>query len=67
MDTQIVKTENGKDFNQFGDEVITRKLCETNMTTATGTERCDRCYELARRILSDVKLAKKILKTANLT
>jgi len=35
-------------------------LCDT-LTDSTGTERCNRCWELERRIERDPALARKIL------
>jgi len=39
-------------------------ICGTR-TPITGTKRCDRCWELERRIIADPELAKKILLQIN--
>jgi len=59
MDVTIVKTENGKDYNCYDEEVIACGLCGAG-TTMTGTKRCDRCWELEGRI-ADVAPVNKIL------
>lgn len=41
-------------------ETVPCGLCETP-TKSTGTQRCDRCWELERRIDSDRELARRIL------
>lgn len=49
MDTKIVKIEDGKNTNRYGQEVI---ACENNcgrLTTMTGTGLCDFCWEKNRR------------------
>lgn len=44
METKIVKIENGKNYNKFGEEVVECKSCTSN-TTMTGTKLCDKCWE----------------------
>jgi len=61
MDTEIVKTVDSKNYNRYGDEVIVCQVCEENKTTALGTKKCDRCWELGMRIERDVDIAKKII------
>lgn len=61
MDTEIVKTENGKDYNRFGEEIITCIICNKEKTTMLGTKKCDICWELESRISSNFELAKKII------
>lgn len=60
MDTLIVKTKDGKDYNQFGDIVIVCELCKIHKTTMIGTKRCNWCWELETRMLENPDLAKKI-------
>ena len=43
MDTHIVIRKNGKDYNQFGDEVIECEICSNN-TTMMSTKLCNRCW-----------------------
>jgi len=43
MNTHIVLRKNGKDYNEFGDEVIDCKCCG-EPTTMTGTKLCDKCF-----------------------
>ena len=62
MDTNIVRTVAGKDYNRYNQEVITCIICNTNKTTMTGTKKCDRCWELYLRISIDLPLAKAIIK-----
>ena len=65
MDTEIVKSKDGKDYNRFNEEVIICNLCYKNKTTALATKRCDSCWELESRIHYQPKLAKKILENMN--
>jgi len=51
----------GQLFNSFGEELVACDLCEA-LTTMTATKRCDRCWELEKRIRRDPELARKILK-----
>ena len=45
MNTNIVKTVDGKDYNRDGEEVIDcRTGCQTKRTM-TGTDFCNRCWE----------------------
>lgn len=60
MDIQIVKTENGKNFNAQGEEVIPCIICNQG-TTMTGTEQCDRCYELDSRIRDNLDIAERLV------
>jgi hypothetical protein len=62
MDTVIVKKKNGKKYNQYGQRVILCKICKINHTTLLATQKCDECWELENRVLSNPKLAIKILK-----
>ncbi len=62
METEIVKTENGKDYNKFGEEVITCVICRENKTTMNGTKLCDYCWILQSSIRHRPDLAKKVLK-----
>lgn len=61
MDTEISTLENGKYFNQYGQELITCELCFAARTTMLSTKRCDRCWELETRIRTDLRLEKKII------
>lgn len=60
MDTDIVISVGGQNFNRFKQEVIPCKTCGRS-TTMLGTKQCDRCYELDSRIRSDPDLARKLL------
>lgn len=61
MDVQVVKTENGNRFNQFGEQIVDCRLC-SRATTMSGTKLCDRCWELERQIKSSTELVRRILK-----
>ncbi len=43
METAVVKTQDGKDYNRFGEEVIPCAGCGAP-TTMTGTKLCDGCH-----------------------
>jgi hypothetical protein len=43
METHIVRNKDGKNYNQFDEEVIECKICQ-RPTTMTGTGLCDYCY-----------------------
>jgi len=45
MNINIVKSKDGKDYNNDGEEVTTCELCKKNKTTMTGTKRCDFMFE----------------------
>lgn len=49
MDTHIVKVENGKSYNRFGEQVIDCKTGCGRKTTMTGTKLCDFCWEEDRK------------------
>jgi hypothetical protein len=60
MDTTTAEIKDGKPFNKRGEEIIKCGLCGWP-TTAHGTKRCDRCWELEGRIQRDPELARKVL------
>lgn len=60
MDIRIVETREGKNFNQFGEEVIKCTMCGEG-TTMLGTELCDRCYELDSRIRANLVIAERLV------
>lgn len=60
MDTEAKTTVGGVPYNKRGQPLIPCELCG-KPTTATGTKRCDRCWELESRIRWDVQLAERIL------
>lgn len=62
MDTEIFfKTVKGEKFNKFNERLIKCNLCSTNLTTMLSTQMCERCWELKKRVLADIKLTIKIL------
>lgn len=61
MDTEIAVIKSGKYFNSLDQELVDCELCRAQKTTALGTKRCDRCYELESRIRADLNLAKRII------
>ena len=60
MNVQVVEVRDGKKFNCYGEEIIACTICG-GPTTMKGTELCDRCWELDRRIRGDLILAERIL------
>jgi hypothetical protein len=50
--------------HSFISETVPCELCG-DPTPMTGTKRCDRCWELERRIKSDPELAKRIFLQLN--
>ena len=49
MNLFTVKTENGKNYNSDGQQVIKCSTGCGELTTMTGTKLCDYCWEKARR------------------
>ena len=60
MDTIIMKDENGKKYNQLGQQVIQCSICGER-TTMLGTEHCDRFHELDSRIRRDIDIAERLV------
>lgn len=60
MDTRIVETKDGKNYNQFGEQVISCAICDEG-TTMLGTEHCDRCHELDKRIQCNLDIAERLV------
>ena len=60
MDTIIMKDENGKKYNQLGQQIIQCSICGEK-TTMLGTEHCDRCYELDACIRRDIDIAEILI------
>ena len=57
---KISYTKDGKNFNSYGDELVSCRLC-FEPTISKGTKLCDSCWELETRISSNLSLAKKII------
>lgn len=51
-------------MNHITEPTVPCGLCG-RATRMTGTKRCDRCYELERRIQDDPALARQILRTVS--
>lgn len=49
-----------RQYNNCAEEMVRCELCRT-LTNRSGTNRCDRCWELETRIERDLELAKKII------
>jgi hypothetical protein len=60
MITEIHHSEDGKDYDQFGQELVDCRLC-TGKTPMRGTRLCDRCWELDSRVRADPEIAMYIL------
>jgi len=63
MNTQVAYERDNKKFNKWDQELVHCGLCDI-LTAMTGTKRCDRCWELEKRIEADPELAKRILARA---
>lgn len=60
MDTQVVKEVEGKKYNRFGQRIVSCTICGSG-TTMLGTELCDGCWELDRRIRADLDIAERLV------
>lgn len=60
METIIVRTTNGKNYNAYNEQVIPCTICGEG-TTMLGTQHCDRCHELDVRIRMDPEIAERLV------
>lgn len=61
MDIEVAHRNGGKEFNRFGEEIITCIVCRKHKTTMLGTKMCDNCYELDSRMRDNPMLVAKMM------